>query len=206
MRVATRAFDDHAGQANFGLGQVKTSWVLSLDADYVLTSGFQNALRAGAFPWEVDCVYFAPFRWCVEGHPLRGNLYPPRGVLYAHEGARYDQDGHAHKISLAGRRKVMLPYEIYHDDRKSSARWLQSQEKYARMEAEKLTAAAPEGLRIQDKLRRTGWAAPIVVVPYALFVRGLIFDGWPGMLYALQRGYAELLLALFILEKRLRRK
>jgi glycosyltransferase involved in cell wall biosynthesis len=204
VRVVQRPFDCHSNQGNFGLGQIRTSWVLSLDADYILTPEFQRALQEGAFAWEEDCIYYAPFRFCVFGRPLRGSLYPPRGVMYALKGAHYDQDGHTQRIAPAGKRAVMLPYAILHDDRKSTARWLSSQEKYARLEAEKLSAAPKEGLKIQDRLRLTGWIAPLIVAPYALFARGLILDGWPGMFYALQRMYAELLLALFLLEKRLR--
>src|SRR5262245_52840373 len=32
-----RPFDDFANQCNFGIAQVKTPWVLSLDADYELS-------------------------------------------------------------------------------------------------------------------------------------------------------------------------
>jgi hypothetical protein len=205
VRIVRRPFDSHAAQANYGLDRITTSWVLSLDADYVLTSEFQCALREGGFPWEEDCIYFAPFRLCVMGKPLRRSLYPPRGVLYARAGAHYDQDGHTQRISMAGRRPVMLPYSLLHDDRKPSSRWLLAQEKYARLEAEKLVRAAPRELTLPDRLRRTGWAAPLIILPYLLFIRGTIFDGWRGIFYAFQRSYAELLLALFLLEKKLQR-
>ena len=35
--IIQRPFDDFAAQCNFGLAQVKTEWVLSLDADYELS-------------------------------------------------------------------------------------------------------------------------------------------------------------------------
>jgi glycosyltransferase involved in cell wall biosynthesis len=204
VRIIQRRFTSHAEQANFGLALIASPWVLSLDADYVLTAEFQRALREGAIPWDEGCVYFAPFRFCVQGRPLRRSIYPPRGVLYAVKGARYAQDGHTQRISTAGRRKVALPYFILHDDRKHIHRWLDAQRNYAALEAEKLARAKPGELGLPDRLRRTGWAAPLVVVPYVLFARGLILDGWRGVLYAFQRGYAELLLALFLLENRLR--
>jgi glycosyltransferase involved in cell wall biosynthesis len=203
-RVIQRTFDSHAGQANFGLSQITTRWVLSLDADYILTPEFQEALRAGEFPEDPGCVYFAPFRFCVYGRPLRGSLYPPRGVLYAREHAAYEQDGHAHRLRLAGRRAIPIRQAILHDDRKSMARWLQSQQNYAALEAAKLRAVSPRELGLPDRLRRTGWAAPLAIVPYTLLVQGLILDGWPGISYAAQRGYAELLLALYLLDARLR--
>src|SRR5207248_10445891 len=37
VNVLQRQFDSFAGQCNFGLSQITTEWVLSLDADYVLS-------------------------------------------------------------------------------------------------------------------------------------------------------------------------
>ena len=204
-RVVQRRFDCHSNQANFGLSLITTPWVLSLDADYILTPEFQRALIEEKYPREADCVYFAPFRLCVYGRPLRASLYPPRGVLYAREGARYEQDGHTQRLALDGRRPVLTSEVILHDDRKSTARWLENQRKYAVLEAGKLLDTPSLELALADRLRKTGWAAPLVIVPYILFARGLILDGWRGMAYALQRGYVELLLALFLMTGRLRR-
>src|SRR6476660_1490961 len=38
VQVKQRAFDTHANQWNAGLNSVETEWVLTLDADYVLTA------------------------------------------------------------------------------------------------------------------------------------------------------------------------
>src|SRR4051794_20220654 len=46
VTVAYRAFDSFAAQCNFGLTQVHTPWVLSLDADYVPEAGLAQELRA----------------------------------------------------------------------------------------------------------------------------------------------------------------
>ena len=91
---------------------------------------------------------------------------------------------------------------IYHDDRKPLARWLTSQQRYAREEAEYLLDASPSALRRTDKIRLMGWPAPIGVFFYTLFVKGCIFDGWPGWYYALQRTTAEMLIALEIMDRR----
>lgn len=195
-RVAQRPFDSHTRQANFALSLITTPWVLSLDADYILTPAFEQMLRAGE--WDEECACYAPFRLCVRGRPLRASLYPPRAVLYAREGAVYEQDGHTQRLVLAGRRPVFLPEPLLHDDRKSFSRWRENQRKYALLEVEKLRHADPAGLGWPDKLRRTGWAAPLIIVPYILFVRGLVLDGWRGVLYALERGYVEFILAFYL--------
>src|SRR5689334_19302133 len=43
--VIRRPFDDFASQCNFGIGQVTTAWVLSLDADYELSESLVNELH-----------------------------------------------------------------------------------------------------------------------------------------------------------------
>jgi hypothetical protein len=91
---------------------------------------------------------------------------------------------------------------IYHDDRKPLARWIVSQQRYAREEAEFLLTQP--GLGRADRVRRTGWAGPIAVFFYTLLVKRCLFDGWPGWYYVFQRTVAELLLALELIDRRLR--
>src|SRR5262245_31225647 len=43
--VIYRRFDDFASQCNFGIAQVNTSWVLSLDADYELSDALVTELH-----------------------------------------------------------------------------------------------------------------------------------------------------------------
>ena len=40
-----RPFDDFASQCNFGIAQVTTTWVLSLDADYELSDELVTELQ-----------------------------------------------------------------------------------------------------------------------------------------------------------------
>jgi hypothetical protein len=47
------------------------------------------------------------------------------------------------------------------------------------------------------------WPAPLGVLPYVLFVKGCVLDGWAGWYYALQRLLAEALLAIEIIDRRL---
>jgi hypothetical protein len=52
-------------------------------------------------------------------------------------------------------------------------------------------------------MRRLGWLAPLLVLPYVLFVKGCILDGRAGWYYALQRLFAETMIALELLDRRL---
>lgn len=200
VRIFTRAFDTFANQCNYGLEQVRTEWVLSLDADYVLTPAFVEELQT-LEPVEEQAGWKARFVYCVHGRRLRSSLYPPRSVLYRQKLARYEDDGHGHRVSLKGSVQ-MLKASILHDDRKPLSRWFAAQIAYAEREALKLGAASPQELNLADRLRRVIWCAPLLVLVYTLFLKGLILDGWPGWFYAFQRMLAETLLSLRLLEQR----
>lgn len=200
VEVVERAFDNHTAQWNHGLDHVRTPWVLSLDADYLTPESLPNEVSALASDEKV-VAYAVSFRYCVQGAPLRGTLYPPRIALFRKDKCRYIQDGHTQLLNIAGE-SGKLASVIDHDDRKPLSRWLDSQKKYAVLEAEKLLAEArPAGW--PDRLRKKIWPAVPATLVYTLFVKGLILDGWPGLYYVFQRTYAELLLSLELLDKRL---
>jgi glycosyltransferase involved in cell wall biosynthesis len=203
-KVVYRPFTDFANQCNFGLQQVTTAWVLSLDADYELSDDLVAELR-GLVDNEATDGYRARFIYCIYGRPLRGTLYPPRTVLYKKDKAFYQNEGHGHRVVVTGK-VVDLNGIIYHDDRKVLARWIISQQNYARDEASYLLELPNSELSRIDKLRLMGWPAPVMVLIYVLFVKGCILDGWPGWYYALQRLCAEVLLALEIVDRRLRQR
>ena len=50
-----------------------------------------------------------------------------------------------------------------------------------------------------------GWPSLIVVLLYTLFAKGCIRDGWAGWYYVLQRLAAETLIALEVVDRRVRR-
>lgn len=196
--VRQRAFDSFADQCNYGLELVETEWTLSLDADYVLTYGLVNEIAA--LPADPDVAgYEVEFTYVIDGRPLRGALYPPRTVLYRTARATYRQDGHAHRIEVDGPVGTLIE-KIWHDDRKPLASWLDAQRRYAAQEAAKLRAVPPRDLGRNDRLRLTGILAPVLAPLYALVFKGGILDGRAGWHYALQRAYAEVLLALHLHE------
>ena len=184
-----RGFDNFADQCNFGLAQVQSEWVLSLDADYELSDRLVEEVL-NLREREGVAGYRASFIYRIHGRPLRGTLYPPRIVLYRVSNARYTNEGHGHRVTLSGDVRA-LSGVIYHDDRKPLLRWLASQQSYARLEADYLLKADPGVLSASDRFRQMAWPAPIVVFFYVLVIKGCLFDGWPGWLYTLQRVLAE---------------
>lgn len=200
-RFVQRAFDDHTSQWNHAISLVTTTWILVLDADYVLGNGFVEELSTLKLVQGCN-AYQASFRYVIFGRPLRGSLYPARIVLFQKGTAYFEQDGHTQLLVATGN-VSSLQSKIDHDDRKPLSRWLNSQDKYAKLEAEKLVPLPSSQLALQDRVRRTMILGPIAALIYTLFVRGVIFDGLPGWYYTFQRVLAEILLSLRLLEKKL---
>lgn len=202
-RLFQRPFDSHAMQWTYALSEtdIKTDWVLALDADYVLTDGLVAEIAA-LDPKSVISGYSVGFDYCVAGKPVRGSLYPRGIVLFRRAKARYIQHGHTQRVVIDGT-VVGLVGKIRHDDRKPLARWLSSQRRYARLEAVHLLSASLSSLGRTDRMRLLGWPAPILVFLYTLFWKGCLLDGWRGWFYVLQRTTVETMIALEIVDRKL---
>jgi glycosyltransferase involved in cell wall biosynthesis len=200
VRLFTRAVDTLAGQSTFGLQQVRTPWVLLLDADYVVPPAVVDELR-GLDPEPLVRAFRAGFRYAVNGKPLRASLYPPRIVLLQREHAEVWQDGHAHRVLVDGEVQD-LRTRLIHDDRKSFARFVERQRRYMREEAVKIRTANPNALSFAGRVRKLVVVAPFAVVFHTLFVRGVIFDGLRGLRYTWERFVAELILSRELLRRR----
>lgn len=199
--VLIRPFDDFARQCQAGLARIDSEWVLSLDADYELTPALVTEIAA-ANPAGDTVGYAIGFDYCVHGHALRGSLYPPRVALYRQRDARYRMEGHGHRVELHGRIE-RLRGRIRHDDRKPLARWLSAQASYAKAEAGHLRAASWGELGWADRVRKLIVIAPWLVPLHCLLIKRGLLDGLPGWHYALQRGVAEAVLSLQLIESTL---
>ncbi|MBD2193888.1 MULTISPECIES: glycosyltransferase family 2 protein [Calothrix] len=198
IKIYQKKFDSFASQCNYGLEKIPSEWVLSLDADYVLTDELIKEIQALSTDTDADS-YSIKFKYCIFGKPLRGALLPPRKVLYKKEKAIYVDDGHAHRVSIKGNSRLLSGY-IYHDDRKPLSRWLWAQDRYMLIEAKKLLETPNNELSLGDRIRKQKVLAPIIILVYCLVIKGGILDGWRGCYYAFQRALAEILLAIYLIE------
>jgi glycosyltransferase involved in cell wall biosynthesis len=202
VRVVQRVFDCHRNQWEFGLREtrIKTEWVLALDADYIVTADLVTEMQ-NLQPSDDTSGYRARFVYCISGKRLHSGIYPPVTVLYRRAAANYIQDGHTQRVSLAGRIDE-LRSPMLHDDRKPLRRWLESQARYTKLEAQKLRAATPADLSCVDRMRRWPLIVPPLALFYCLIVRGGVLDGWGGFYYGFQRTVAELLLSVYMIKSR----
>lgn len=194
-----RVFDTHANQWNYGLSLADAKWILSLDADYVLTDAFCEEIKQ-FIQADDRSAYECDFTFLVFGKPLRKDNTTPRPVLFKKADCTYFDDGHTQRLKVNGSTgKFKQP--ILHDDRKSLSRWLSNQDSYSIKECNKLLKADNSKIGFSAKIRKNKVIAPFMVFFYSLFVKGLIFDGWIGWHYTLQRTMVEMLLALRLIEE-----
>lgn len=198
VEIFQRKFDTFANQCNYGLEQVQTEWVLSLDADYTVTDELIAEINTLPKDAPVD-GYFVPFKYCVFGRPLRATLLPPREVLFRREKGVYVDDGHAHRLVVDGTSSTLSSY-LHHDDRKPLSRWLWSQDRYMIIETQKLLETPASELSFGDRIRQQKILAPFVILFYCLILNKGILDGWAGWYYAFQRMLAEIMLSIRLIE------
>lgn len=198
VEVFQRQFDNHTAQWNYGLQQVKTEWVLSLDADYLITDSLIEELKTLTNDTEIN-GYFAAFKYCVFGKPLKGTILPPRQVLFRKNKAVYIDDGHTQLLELSGK-SATLNQPIWHDDRKPLTRWLWAQDRYMIIESKKLIQTNSKKLSLGDRIRQKKMLAPFIIFVYCLVIKQGLLDGWRGWYYAFQRMLAEIILSIRLIE------
>ncbi|MEH1836069.1 MAG: glycosyltransferase family 2 protein [Nostoc sp.] len=198
VHLLQREFDTHTRQWNYGLEQVQSPWVLSLDADYIVTNELISEIAALPVDGKID-GYFARFKYCVFGKPMRSSILPPRQVLFRKSKVTYIDDGHTQLLQLFGNSATLSAY-IHHDDRKPLNRWLWAQDRYTVLEVKKLLETPTSELSLGDRIRRQKILAPFIILFYCLIIKGGILDGWHGWYYAFQRVLAEILLSIRLIE------
>ena len=199
VEICQRVFDSHEKQWNFALEQVRTKWVLSLDADYLVSDELVKEIGLISDNKEEE-GFWVELKFCVDEVPLKCSVLPPRIVLFQKSKATYYQNGHTQTLKLDGKVGYLKGY-IYHDDRKSFKEWLCSQEKYSDLEIEKLFQTDYNKLKIADKIRKLVMLLPLVIPVYILLFKGGIFDGRRGIYYAYLRTYYEAMLSFKVLKR-----
>ncbi|RCJ23227.1 glycosyl transferase [Nostoc sp. ATCC 43529] len=198
VKLFQRKFDTHATQWNYGLSQINSEWVLSLDADYIVSEKLTEEINQLPEDSTIDS-YFIRFKYCVFGKPLRGTILPPRQALFRKDKSIYIDDGHTQLLEVNGKSAMLSGY-LYHDDRKPLSRWLWAQDRYMVIEVKKLLDTPTSELSWGDRIRKQKVLAPFIILFYCLILKGGILDGWHGWYYAFERVLAEILLAIRLIE------
>jgi glycosyltransferase involved in cell wall biosynthesis len=103
VKLFHKQFEDFASQCNFGMAQVDTPWVLSLDADYELSDELVAELHDLKPDTAARGFRARFFVYRIFGRPLRGTLYAPRTTLDRKDGSFYRNEGHGHRVIVGAR-------------------------------------------------------------------------------------------------------
>lgn len=203
VRWFERSFDSHGRQWRHAIATASQfgEWILRLDADYELPPDFETMLE-DLHPQPSTSAYWADFDFVIHGHRLRYSMFPGNLVLFRSDRVEIRDEGHTERITPQVGSTELLGVRLAHHDRKPLGRFLESQKRYAHLEADLLVNRPRRQLSRMGRLRRTG-LVPLLIPLWLLVGKGLILDGRAGLHYVLQRLVAESMIALAILDVRL---
>jgi glycosyltransferase involved in cell wall biosynthesis len=198
-----RAFDNHQAQWDYAIRQtgIDTEYVLALDADMQITEAFKYELEEiflpGNFPGGD-----VPFAYCYYGRALSGSLYPNQVRVFRRQDLLLTQRDHSQHFAVNGS-VYTFRNRVIHDDRKPLERWVAAQVSYQELNE----AAIRNGgaARFRDYLRRSGLMPPVMGL-FAYFRSGGPFGGAASARYAYERIVCESLLAIRLMNSRLKAK
>ncbi len=184
-RVVSREFRGYGDQKNFALGLAECDWVLSLDADEVVSPAL--AREIAALPPDPPCDgYRIPRLNYFFGRPLHhGGLYPDRQLRLLRRGrGRFDQRP-VHEAARVEGPVGRLRGELHHFSYDHLDDYFARFDRYTRLEAGRLTEAC--GGRSPGPL---ALARGLCLRPAAKFLRRYLLkagflDGAPGLVAAL---------------------
>ncbi len=199
--VHVRKFDTHAQQWNYGLSLCDCEWILSLDADYILSYAFIEEIKQKLTQDHI-CAFNAGFEFVLFEKPLASNNTTPRPVLFKRCNCIYYDDGHTQRLRINGK-TADLKNKILHDDRKPLSRWLLNQSAYSVKEATMLMIKPDAEMSFLEKLRKKRIYTPLMMFFFCLFRKRMILNGQRGWHYTLQRTIVEMLISLRLTEEKI---
>jgi glycosyltransferase involved in cell wall biosynthesis len=196
--VFVRPWPGFAAQKNFGLDQARGDWILSLDADEVISAPLRDEIRAivgsGA---ATHAGYAIPRRNVFWGRWVRhGGLYPDWQLrLFARGRGRFAERSVHESVTVdgsVGRLAGHLEHRSYRD----VADFLERADRYSTLAADEWLAAG----------RRCRPLVDLALRPPARFLgmyvaRAGFLDGWRGFLLAVLYGYYVLMRSAKVWER-----
>ncbi len=168
-------------QKNFAIEKLSTEWVLSLDADEVVSEALKHEILTEIKSQRSD-AYALNFQLVFMGKPLRfGGTYPDYHVRLFRKGVFWFEEDDVHEGIRTRAYKLKSP--VYHYSYENLEEYFEKFNRYTSLIAEKHFR---EG-------KRVGKVFPFVRFLFELFKRfflkGAFLDGYPGSVYALLSSY-----------------
>jgi glycosyltransferase involved in cell wall biosynthesis len=195
--VFVRPWPGFAAQKNFGLDQARGDWILSLDADEVVSPTLREEIAAIVERGGAHAGYAVPRRNVFWGRFIRhGGLYPDWQVrLFARGRGRFVERSVHESVTIEGR-VGRLTGHLEHRSYRDVADFLARADRYSTLAAEEWVAAG----------RRPRPLVDLVVRPIGRFLgmyvgRAGFLDGWRGFLLAVLYGYYVLMRSAKVWER-----
>jgi glycosyltransferase involved in cell wall biosynthesis len=199
-----RGFDSHQAQWEFAVREtgIASEYVLALDADMEVTEAFKQELENVFLPGG-----FAggdvPFVYSYYGRQLAGSLYPNQIRVFRPSDVVITQVDHTQHFAVRGN-VYKFRSRIIHDDRKPIERWVAAQLSYQVLNDDAIVGNGGQS-RLKYSLRRAGIMPPMVGL-LAYLRSGGPFGGAASARYAYERIVCESLLAIRLMNRRLKAK
>lgn len=199
-----RSFDSHQRQWEYAIRKtgISTEYVLALDADMQVPADFRDELLNKFLPGS-----FAggdvPFVYSYYGRTLAGSLYPNQIRVFRPVDVVVTQVDHTQHFAVQGT-VYKFRNRIIHDDRKPLERWVAAQLSYQVLNDEAINGNGGQS-RLKYSLRRAGIMPPMVGL-FAYLRAGGPFCGAASARYAYERMVCESLLAIRLMNRRLKAK
>jgi glycosyltransferase involved in cell wall biosynthesis len=195
--VFVRPWPGFAAQKNFGLAQAHGDWILSLDADEVVSAALREEIAAIVERGGPHAGYVVPRRNVFWGRWIRhGGLYPDWQLRLFQRGRGRFAERSVHESATVDGSVGRLSGHLEHRSYRDVADFLERADRYSTLAAEEWLAAG----------RRCRPTVDLVARPVGRFLgmyvaRAGFLDGWRGFLLAVLYGYYVLMRSAKIWER-----
>jgi glycosyltransferase involved in cell wall biosynthesis len=195
--VFVRPWPGFAAQKNFGLEQATGEWILSLDADEIVSAPLREEIAGVLAGRPAHAGYSVPRRNLFWGRWVRhGGLYPDRQVRLFRRGRGRFVERAVHESVRVEGSVGRLAGHLEHHSYRDVGDFLARADRYSTLAAEEWIAAGRPVRPLRDLLGR----------PQARFLgmyvaRAGFLDGWRGFLLAVLYGYYVLMRSAKVWEK-----
>ena len=195
--VFVRPWPGFAPQKNFGLDQARGDWILSLDADEVVSPALREEIAAIVAGGGAHAGYAMPRRNVFWGRWVRhGGLYPDRQLRLFRRGRGRFVERSVHESVRVDGSVGRLAGHLEHRSYRDVADFLERADRYSTLAAEAWLAAGRPARPLLDLVGR-----PVGRFLGMYVVRAGFLDGWRGFLLAVLYGYYVLMRSAKIWER-----
>lgn len=178
--VLTRQFDDYGHQKQFCTDMSSNDWILSIDADEVVTPGLAEEILKWKNAGENDvCGYEIPFTLSFMGQMLQHSGVGGESHLrlFNRKKGKFTKVPIHERIEITGN-IGKFKNRIIHYSYRDITHHLEKINRY--------TSQAATGYKTQGKKYSKIWAAFKFPVTFFIFyiIKGGILDGWPGFMWS----------------------